>query len=76
MRLQIDTVRKTVRLNGSYMISQLIAELKILFPKDWGEYKIEAHTSINIGNHNIGTCPIKTKLPVWHIPTSYQCVIL
>lgn len=46
MKLQIDTVAKTIKLEQSAKITQIIAMVKKLLPNDWKEYHLEAVQTI------------------------------
>jgi len=48
MRLQIDTVSKTIKVESAVKFKDLIVQLDKLFPKkEWKEYKLETNTVIN-----------------------------
>jgi hypothetical protein len=47
MKLQIDTINKTIKFEGDVVISELIETLKKMFPKDeWKEFLLNAETKI------------------------------
>lgn len=48
MKLQIDTAAKTIKLEQSAKITEILSVVKKLFPNDeWKEYTLEAVTVIN-----------------------------
>ncbi len=47
MKLQLDTINKTVKFESSLKFSELEDTLKKLLPEDYREYKIEVNTTIN-----------------------------
>jgi len=46
MKLQIDTVAKTIKLEQSAKIVEFISLVKKLLPNDWKDYSIEAVQTI------------------------------
>lgn len=47
MKLQIDTTNKTIKVEGDVVISELIATLSKMFPKDeWKEFLLKTETQI------------------------------
>jgi hypothetical protein len=50
MRLQIDTVLKTIKLENNIKISELIENLKTLLPNDWMDFTLETNVTIGWTN--------------------------
>ena len=47
MKIQIDTDRKTLRIEGDVYVTEFIAKVKSLFPNGkWKEYKLETNVEI------------------------------
>lgn len=46
MKLQIDTSAKTIKVEGSVKLSELVETLDKLLPKVWKEFTLEANTTI------------------------------
>ena len=66
MKLQIDTVAKTIKLEQSVKIVDFISLVKKLLPNDWKEYSIEAvQTIFNWYNPIYVPQPI---IPMWEQP--------
>lgn len=47
MKIQIDTSAKTIKLEQSAKITEILSVVKKLLPNDWKEYSLEAVTIIN-----------------------------
>ncbi len=48
MKLQLDTTRKTIKVEGNVVISELISTLERLFPNaEWKEMTLETNVTIN-----------------------------
>lgn len=48
MKLQLDTVAKTIRLEEATILGEFFAAIDLMFPDDaWKEFKIETNTIIN-----------------------------
>lgn len=47
MKIQIDTSAKTIKLEQSAKITEIISVIKKLLPNDWKDYSLEAVTIIN-----------------------------
>jgi len=47
MKLQLDTAKKTVRIENDIKLSQLIKTLKALLPNDWKEFTLRTNTTIS-----------------------------
>jgi len=48
MKLQLDTVAKTIRLEEAAILGEFFAAIDLMFPDDaWKEFKIETNTIIN-----------------------------
>lgn len=68
MKLQIDTVAKTIKLEQSAKISDFISAVKKLFPNDWKDYSIEAvQTIYNWYEPIYVPQPI---IPMWQLPST------
>lgn len=50
MRLQIDTVLKTIKLENNIKIRELIENLKTLLPNDWMDFTLETNVTIGWTN--------------------------
>lgn len=51
MKIQIDTIKKVVRVEEQVSLSELFDALNKLFPnEEWKEYKIDTNTIINWSN--------------------------
>lgn len=65
MKLQIDTSAKTIKLEQSAKIPELLSVIKKLLPNEWKEYTLETMTVINNWTNPI-IYPIYTPpIPVW-----------
>ena len=53
MRLQIDTVAKTIKLEQSAKITEILSTIKKLLPNDWKDYSLEAVQTIFDWNYPI-----------------------
>lgn len=61
MKLQIDTSKKTIKLEESVKLESLIKTLKQLFPNnEWKQFTLETNTVINNWNRPLIIEPIKT----------------
>ena len=68
MKLQIDTVSKTIKLEQSAKIIDFIALVKKLLPNDWKEYSVEA-VSYMYNWYNPITIPFTYTIPAQQCPT-------
>ena len=50
MRLQIDTILKTIKLENNIKIRELIENLKNLLPNDWMDFTLETNVTIGWTN--------------------------
>lgn len=54
MKIQIDTDRKTIKLESDVLLSKLVETLDKLLPnKEWKKFTLETHTVINNWNSPI-----------------------
>lgn len=53
MKLQIDTVAKTIKIERVVKITELIDIVKKLFPDSWKEYSLETGTVIYWPSHPV-----------------------
>lgn len=54
MKLQIDTEKKTIKVEGTVNFDALIKNIKKLFPEnEWKEYSLESNTTITYWNSPI-----------------------
>lgn len=47
MKLQIDTAAKTIKLEQSAKITEILSVVKKLLPNDWKDYSLEAVVVLN-----------------------------
>ena len=64
MKLQIDTVAKTIKLEQSAKITDILSTIKKLLPNDWKDYSLEAVQTIFDWNYPIYT-PTPISFPNW-----------
>ena len=68
MKLQIDTVAKTIKLEQSAKITEILSIVKKLLPNDWKDYSLEATETIyNWSNPIYVPQPI---IPMWELPST------
>lgn len=70
MKLQIDTVCKTIKLEQSAKIVDFIALVKKLLPNDWKEYSVEPVENIYNWCNPIYVPPI---IPYWETQPVIIC---
>ena len=46
MKIQLDTVAKTIKVEGNINMGELIANLDKILPKIWKEYELQSQTTI------------------------------
>lgn len=74
MKIQLDTVSKTIKLESSEKMSKIIETLKKLFPNgEWKEFTLETNTVINNWNSPIVIREYRQPAPYypWYNGTSY-----
>ena len=64
MKLQIDTVAKTIKLEQSAKITEILSTVKKLLPIDWKDYSLEAVQTIFDWNYPIYV-PKEITFPNW-----------
>jgi len=47
MRIQIDTIKETIKMEGSTSLNLLIDFVTTFFPDNFGSYNIEIHVNID-----------------------------
>jgi len=47
MKIQLDTVNKTIKIEESARIEELLKVLKKILPDDWKKYTLETNVTIN-----------------------------
>lgn len=47
MKIELDTINKTVKFEGRVKIKDALAMVKKLLPNDWADFYIEGNTVIN-----------------------------
>jgi hypothetical protein len=72
MKLQIDTVEKTVTLTEDLSLYELLKELMMMFPEEWKKYTIKPVTVYVTANPVIEPIPYTYPwLPPWNPQTPY-----
>lgn len=46
MKIQLDTIRKTIKIEENIKVSKLLKTLKKLLPNDWKDFMLETNTTI------------------------------
>lgn len=62
MKLQIDTEKKTFKLESSQNLGEFIDKIQAMFP-DWKEYKLETNVTINWSS--APTIIYRDRYPYW-----------
>lgn len=70
MKLQIDTSAKTIKLEESAKIPELLSVIKKLLPNDWKDYTLETMTVINNWTNPIVWPSAIPYIPTWEITCS------
>ena len=73
MKLQLDTTKKTLKLEGEVVISELIEALEKMFPdKEWKKYKLITETQINNFTYPV-YLPVQKPYYYWENPWYVSC---
>lgn len=69
MKLQIDTIEKTIRFEEVITLDELIKELEQLLPNEWRAYKL---IPTNIYYNSPTIFPIYPTYPVYPLQPTYE----
>jgi len=72
MKIQLDTKRKTIKLDEPIRLGEMVKLLKSLFPdKEWESYTLETNTTIHGWSYPVYIEKYTPYTPMWDSITTY-----